>query len=255
VLNLPGQKTYISSERLRPVVPSEVGGPGASQSPAPSELSIEAPSALGVRPKSDVQMVVNPAVLFLPPIIFIGVAMLMVAGLSNAVNITDGMDGLAGGISAAVMMGVFVLCLIAGDREAAEYLLVPHLPGTGELAVLVGATAGACLGFLWWNCWPAKVFMGDTGALALGGLVGYIAVAIRQEIVILLMCGVFIAEILSVVIQVGYFKSTGGKRFFKIAPYHHHLQQLGWPEQRVVARMWIVTIILVVVGLASVKIR
>ncbi len=255
VLNLPGQKTYISSERLRPVVPSEVGGVGASQSPAPSEVPIEAPSALGVRPKSDVQMVVNPAVLFLPPIIFIGVAMLMVAGLSNAVNITDGMDGLAGGISAAVMMGVFVLCLIAGDREAAEYLLVPHLPGTGELAVLAGATAGACLGFLWWNCWPAKVFMGDTGALALGGLVGYIAVAIRQEIVILLMCGVFIAEILSVVIQVGYFKSTGGKRFFKIAPYHHHLQQLGWPEQRVVARMWIVTIILVVVGLASVKIR
>jgi phospho-N-acetylmuramoyl-pentapeptide-transferase len=255
VLNLPGQKTYISSERLRPVVPSEVGGPGASQSPAPSEVPIEAPSALGVRPKSEVQMVVNPAVLFLPPIIFIGVAMLMVAGLSNAVNITDGMDGLAGGISAAVMMGVFVLCLIAGDREAAEYLLVPHLPGTGELAVLAGATAGACLGFLWWNCWPAKVFMGDTGALALGGLVGYIAVAIRQEIVILLMCGVFIAEILSVVIQVGYFKSTGGKRFFKIAPYHHHLQQLGWPEQRVVARMWIITIILVVVGLASVKIR
>jgi phospho-N-acetylmuramoyl-pentapeptide-transferase len=251
VLNLPGQKTYVSSERLRPVVPSEVG----SAAPAATPASIEAPSALGVRPKSDVQMVVNPAVIFLPPIVFIAISMLMVAGVSNAVNITDGLDGLAGGISAAVMMGVFVLCLIAGDREAAEYLLVPHLPGTGELAVIAGATAGACLGFLWWNCWPAKVFMGDTGALALGGLIGYIAVAIRQEIVILLMCGVFLAEILSVVIQVGYFKSTGGKRFFKIAPYHHHLQQLGWPEQRIVARLWIITIILVVVGLASVKLR
>jgi phospho-N-acetylmuramoyl-pentapeptide-transferase len=253
VLNLPGQKTYVNAERLQPVVPSEVGS--VSQSPTQPAATLQAPSAINARPTREVEMVVNPAVIFLPPIIFIAISSLMVAGVSNAVNITDGMDGLAGGISAAVMMGVFVLCLIAGDREAAEYLLVPHLPGAGELAVMAGATAGACLGFLWWNCWPAKVFMGDTGALALGGLIGYIAVAIRQEIVILLMCGVFLAEILSVVIQVGYFKSTGGKRFFKIAPYHHHLQQLGWPEQRVVARMWIISILLVVIGLASMKLR
>lgn len=254
VLNIPGQKTYVNAERLQPVVPSEVSQP-LSAAPSPQSAPLQAPSAIAARPIRDVQMVVNPAVIFLTPLLFIIISSLMVAGVSNAVNITDGMDGLAGGISAAVMMGVFVLCLIAGDREAAEYLLVPHLPGTGELAVMAGATAGACLGFLWWNCWPAKVFMGDTGALALGGLIGFIAVAIRQELVILLMCGVFIAEILSVVIQVGYFKATNGKRFFKIAPYHHDLQQRGWPEQRIVTRMWIVTIILVVVGLASVKLR
>ena len=118
-----------------------------------------------------------------------------------------------------------------------------------------GAMVGACLGFLWWNCSPASVFMGDTGSLCLGGLIGYIAVVIRMEYVILLMCGVYIWEILSVVMQVGYFKATKGKRIFKCAPYHHHLHMSGWPEQRIVTRFWILTILLAAVALASLKLR
>jgi phospho-N-acetylmuramoyl-pentapeptide-transferase len=165
------------------------------------------------------------------------------------------MDGLAAGISTAVSLGLAVLALIAGRQVAAQYLLVPHVPGTGELGVVAGAMAGACLGFLWWNCSPAQVFMGDTGSLCLGGLIGYIAVCTRQEVVTLLMCGCFLAEIGSVVAQVGYFKASGGKRIFRCAPYHHHLHLGGWTEQQVVARAWIVSILLVVAGLASVKLR
>lgn len=242
VLNVPFQKTYVDAGRI--VREADTAAPRAN---APAEVP-----RVVVREK---QMVVNPNLWYLPMGVFVVLATLMIAGMSNAVNITDGMDGLAGGITAAVMMGIFILAMIAGDADAAKFLLVPHLPGAGELAVLAGATAGACLGFLWWNCWPARVFMGDTGALALGGIIGFCAVAIRQEIVILLMCGVFLAEIGSVVIQRYYFKMTGGKRVFHCAPYHHHLQIAGWPEQRVVARLWIISIILVVLGLASVKLR
>jgi phospho-N-acetylmuramoyl-pentapeptide-transferase len=165
------------------------------------------------------------------------------------------MDGLAAGVSTAVMVGLFVLSLIAGNQGMAQFLLVPYIPGAAELAVLAGATAGACLGFLWWNCSPAQVFMGDTGSLALGGIAGYIAVVTRQEIATLLMTGVFLTEIGSVVLQVSYFKLTKGKRIFRCAPFHHHLHLGGWTEQQVVARAWIVTIILVVVALALVKVR
>jgi phospho-N-acetylmuramoyl-pentapeptide-transferase len=186
---------------------------------------------------------------------FVFIGTLMIAGMSNAVNITDGMDGLAAGISGAVTMGLFVLSMIAGYQSWAQTLLVPYVPDAGELAVLCGATAGACLGFLWWNCSPARVFMGDTGALCLGGIIGYVAVVTRQEIVVLLMSGVFLLEIGSVALQVGYFKATGGKRIFKVAPYHHHLHLSGWPEQQVVARLWIISVILVVMGLASIKVR
>jgi phospho-N-acetylmuramoyl-pentapeptide-transferase len=197
----------------------------------------------------------NPALIFLSMPMFIILGTLMIAGMSNAVNITDGMDGLAAGISAAVMFGLFVLAMIAGDLGFAQYLLVPYIANAGELSVLCGATAGACLGFLWWNCSPARVFMGDTGALSLGGIIGYVAVVTRQEFLILLMSGVFLAEIGSVVLQVGYFKATGGKRIFKVAPYHHHLHLCGWPEQQVVARLWIVSVILVVLALALIKVR
>lgn len=197
----------------------------------------------------------NPALIYLGAGAFTVLATLVIAGMSNAVNITDGMDGLAGGISGIVCVGVFVLALIAGDQGFAQYLLVPHVKGGGELAVLAGATSGACLGFLWWNCHPAQVFMGDTGALTLGGIIGYVAVVIRQEAVVLLMGGVFLAEIGSVVLQVGCFKLTGGKRIFRVSPYHHHLHMLGWPEQQIVTRLWLVTVILTVVALASLKVR
>lgn len=191
---------------------------------------------------------------------FIMLAMLMLTGMSNAVNITDGMDGLASGVSTAVSVGLLVLALIAGSEQASRYLLVPHIPFADELAVVAGAMVGACLGFLWWNCSPAQVFMGDTGSLALGALVGYIAIVTRQEAVVLLMSGVFLLEIASVTIQVGVFKltriATGtGRRVFKIAPYHHALHLSGWKEQQIVARAWIVAVLFVAVALWTLKVR
>jgi len=187
--------------------------------------------------------------------VYIAVAIMMIAGLSNAVNITDGMDGLASGIATAVAFGLMILAVIAGTEGFAQRLLVPHVPYTEELAVMAGAMAGACLGFLWWNCAPAMVFMGDTGSLALGGLIGYIAIVIRQELLVLIMCGVFLFEIASVVMQVGYFKATKGKRIFRCAPVHHHFHLGGWTEGQVVARAWIVSILLAVLALASLKVR
>ncbi|MEM1330912.1 MAG: phospho-N-acetylmuramoyl-pentapeptide-transferase [Planctomycetota bacterium] len=197
----------------------------------------------------------NPSLIYLTGVWYILFMTLITAGLSNAVNITDGMDGLASGCTTAVALGLLVLAVIAGTERWSVPLLVPHVPTADELGVLAGALAGACLGFLWWNCAPAAVFMGDTGSLPIGGLIGYIAVVIRQEFAVLLMCGVFLAEIGSVVLQVGYFKSTGGKRVFRCAPYHHHLHLGGWQEQQVVARMWIVSILLVAFALATVKLR
>lgn len=198
---------------------------------------------------------INPGLLYLPRWAFVLFAVAMIAGMSNAVNITDGMDGLAAGITSSVSFGLMILALIAGWQAAAQYLLVPYIPTADELGVLAAAMLGACMGFLWWNCSPAAVFMGDTGSLCLGGLIGYLAVILRQEFVVLLMSGVFIAEIASVVMQVGYFKATKGKRIFRCAPYHHHLHLGGWTEQQVVARMWIVSLLLVIVALASLKVR
>jgi phospho-N-acetylmuramoyl-pentapeptide-transferase len=204
---------------------------------------------------ADGARIVNPGLIYFGLGAFVLWATLFLAGLSNAANITDGMDGLAGGITVAVCVGLFVLTLISGNQGFAQHLLVPYIPEADELSILAGATAGACVGFLWFNCSPAQVFMGDTGSLSLGGVVAYIALVTRQELVVLLMCGVFLVEIASVVIQVGYFKYSGGKRVFRCAPFHHHLHLGGWTEQQVVARMWIISIILVVTALASLKIR
>lgn len=191
---------------------------------------------------------------------FIVVMTLMIAGMSNAVNITDGMDGLATGVTASVGFGLFVLCVIAGTETQAQRLLVPYVPFSDELAVVAGAMAGACLGFLWWNCAPAIVFMGDTGSLCLGGLLGYIAVVIRQEAVVLVMSGVFLLEIASVVVQVGCFKATArmygqGRRVLRCAPFHWHLHMGGWTEQKIVARLWIISAVLAAIALASIKVR
>jgi phospho-N-acetylmuramoyl-pentapeptide-transferase len=165
------------------------------------------------------------------------------------------MDGLAAGISTSVSFALMVLAFIAGSDGFSQYLLVPHIAFVNELSVVAAAMAGACLGFLWWNGSPALVFMGDTGSLALGGLIAYIAIAIRQEIVTLLICGPFLIEIGSVVLQVGYFKSNRGRRVFRCAPYHHHLHLGGWTESQVVTRFWIVAILLGLVGIASLKLR
>lgn len=202
---------------------------------------------------------ISPNVWFLPLGVFVTIGTLLIAGLSNATNMTDGMDGLAGGLSAIVAVGAVLLAMVAGVQATAQTLLIPYVPGAEELSVLGGALLGACLGFLWWNGYPAQVFMGDTGSLPIGGLFGYVALVTRQEAVILLMCGVFLLEIASVVLQVGYFKWTKrsgqGKRIFLCAPYHHHLHLSGLAEPKVVTRLWIVGVLLLVLALASIKLR
>ncbi|MEM9064485.1 MAG: phospho-N-acetylmuramoyl-pentapeptide-transferase [Planctomycetota bacterium] len=200
-------------------------------------------------------LLVNEQLSYLNLGLYVVAMTLFTAGMSNAVNITDGMDGLASGCSASVALGLMVLALVGGQEAWSRALLVPYVIAADELGILAGATAGACLGFLWWNCAPASVFMGDTGSLCLGGIIGYIAIVIRQEIAVIIMSGVFLIEIGSVVAQVAYFRSTGGKRIFRCAPYHHHLHLGGWQEQQVVSRMWILSVLLVVAALATVKLR
>ncbi|MDR2450218.1 MAG: phospho-N-acetylmuramoyl-pentapeptide-transferase [Candidatus Accumulibacter sp.] len=186
---------------------------------------------------------------------FIVLTYLVIVGTSNAVNLTDGLDGLA--IMPAVMIAtaLAVFAYVAGSSVFSRYLLLPYIPGAGELAVFLGALAGAGLGFLWFNAYPAEVFMGDVGALALGAALGTVAVIVRQEIVLAIMGGVFVAETLSVAAQVLYFRHSGGKRIFRMAPLHHHYELGGWKETQVVVRFWIITIMLVLVGLSTLKIR
>jgi phospho-N-acetylmuramoyl-pentapeptide-transferase len=198
---------------------------------------------------------ISPHLFYLGMPLYVLLATLMVTGMSNAVNIADGMDGLAGGVTGIVTVGLATLALIAGNSEWAQTLLVPYVPFSNELAVLCGAMMGSCFGFLWWNCSPASVFMGDTGALSLGAIIGYVATVVRQEFVVLVMCGIFLIEAGSVALQVGYFKSTGGKRIFKVAPYHHHLHLSGWTEQQIVVRFWIISVVLVVLAIATIKAR
>jgi phospho-N-acetylmuramoyl-pentapeptide-transferase len=186
---------------------------------------------------------------------FITLTYLVIVGTSNAVNLTDGLDGLA--IMPSVMVGsaLGVFAYVAGNAVYSKYLLLPYIPGASELAVFCGALAGAGLGFLWFNTYPAEVFMGDVGALALGGALGTVAVIVRQEIVLFIMGGVFVAETLSVMIQVLYFKWSGGKRIFRMAPLHHHYELEGWKENQVVVRFWIISVMLVLFGLSTLKLR
>lgn len=185
---------------------------------------------------------------------FIVIAYLMIVGFSNAVNLTDGLDGLAilPAVLVAAALGVFVY--LTGNINFSKYLVIPYVPGSGEIVVFCGAMVGAGLGFLWFNAYPAQVFMGDVGALSLGAALGLISVIVRQEIVMLLMGGIFVLETLSVILQVGSFKLTG-KRIFKMAPIHHHFELKGWPEPRVIVRFWIITFVLVLCGLATLKLR
>jgi phospho-N-acetylmuramoyl-pentapeptide-transferase len=185
---------------------------------------------------------------------FIVVAYFWIVGFSNAVNLTDGLDGLA--IMPAVLvagaLGVFAYA--SGHAVFSQYLQIPVVPGSGELAILCAAIAGAGLGFLWFNTYPAMVFMGDIGALALGAALGAIAVIVRQELVLAVMGGIFVLETVSVMLQVASFKLTG-KRIFRMAPIHHHFELKGWPEPRVIVRFWIISVVLVLVGLATLKVR
>ena len=178
----------------------------------------------------------------------------MVVGFSNAVNLTDGLDGLAIMPSVFVAAALGIFAYVAGHSVFSGYLALPFLPGAGELAIYCGALAGAGLGFLWFNTYPAQIFMGDIGALAVGAALGLIAVIVRQEIVFIVMAGVFVMETVSVILQVASFKLTG-KRIFRMAPIHHHFELKGWPEPRVIVRFWIISVILVLAGLATLKIR
>ena len=178
----------------------------------------------------------------------------MVVGFSNAVNLTDGLDGLAIMPSVFVAAALGIFAYVAGHSVFSEYLQLPFVPGAGELAIFCGALAGAGLGFLWFNTYPAQIFMGDIGALAVGAALGLIAVIVRQELVFIVMAGVFVMETVSVILQVASFKLTG-KRIFRMAPVHHHFELKGWPEPRVIVRFWIVSVILVLAGLATLKIR
>jgi phospho-N-acetylmuramoyl-pentapeptide-transferase len=186
---------------------------------------------------------------------FVVLTYFVIVGTSNAVNLTDGLDGLA--IMPTVMVGgaLGIFAYVAGNTVFAKYLGLPYIAGAGELTVYCGALVGAGLGFLWFNAYPAEVFMGDVGALALGAALGTIAVIVRQEIVLFIMGGVFVAETLSVMIQVIYFKSSGGKRIFRMAPLHHHYELEGWKESQVVVRFWIITMMLVLFGLSTLKLR
>jgi phospho-N-acetylmuramoyl-pentapeptide-transferase len=191
---------------------------------------------------------------------FVLLTYLVIVGSSNAVNLTDGLDGLA--IMPVVMVGsaLGVFAYVTGSAVFSRYLLFPHIPGSGELLIFCAAMAGAGLAFLWYNTHPAQVFMGDVGALALGGALGTIAVIVRQEIVLAIMGGIFVAEAISVMAQVGYFKYTRrrygeGRRLLKMAPLHHHFEKTGWKESQVVVRFWIITMLLCLVGLSTLKLR
>ena len=186
---------------------------------------------------------------------YIVFAVLVIVGASNAVNLTDGLDGLAVGPTVITSTVYLIFSYLAGHAILASYLQIPFVPGAGEVAVFCGALAGSSLGFLWFNTFPAQVFMGDVGSLALGGALGTVAIITKQEILLAIVGGIFVMEALSVILQVGFFKVSGGKRIFLMAPFHHHFEKKGWPEPKVVVRFWIISIILGLMALATLKLR
>lgn len=185
---------------------------------------------------------------------YVALTYFVVVGTSNAVNLTDGLDGLAIMPTVMVAGALGIFAYVTGNFHFAHYLSIPFVPGVGELAIVCAAMVGAGLGFLWFNTYPAQVFMGDVGSLALGGALGIIAVLVRQELVLFLMGGIFVLETVSVILQVASFKLTG-KRIFRMAPIHHHFELKGWPEPRVIVRFWLITLVLVLLGLATLKLR
>lgn len=180
--------------------------------------------------------------------------LLIIVGTSNAVNLTDGLDGLATGCSATVAAAYAALAYLAGNSITAKYLQIPYVPYSDELAVVCAALLGACIGFLWWNAYPARVFMGDTGSLAIGGMLGAVAICCKQEVLLIIVGGVFVIEAMSVILQVASFKLTG-KRIIKMSPIHHHFELSGWKENTVIVRFWIMSIIFALLGLATLKLR
>ncbi len=187
--------------------------------------------------------------------LYIPFVMFVIMGTSNAVNLTDGLDGLAIGNVGVAIMAYAAIAYVTGHKNFADYLNIPFLPGTGELTVFCLAIVGAALGFLWFNAYPAGVFMGDTGSMALGGALGIVAVLLKREILLIIIGGVFVMEALSVILQIFYFKATKGKRLFLLAPLHHHFEKMGWSESKVTVRFWILGIMFALVGLSTLKLQ
>ena len=186
---------------------------------------------------------------------FIPLAVFIIIGTANAVNLTDGLDGLAIGPMTIAAAFYLIFAYLAGNARIAAYLQIPYVRGAGEIAVFLGALVGAGIGFLWFNAYPAQVFMGDVGALALGGVLGSVAIATKQEVLLIMVGGLFVVEALSVIMQVGFFKMTNGKRIFRMAPIHHHFELKGWPEPKVIVRFWIIAIVLGLLSLSALKLR
>jgi phospho-N-acetylmuramoyl-pentapeptide-transferase len=186
---------------------------------------------------------------------YIALAAFFIVGFSNAVNLTDGLDGLAIGPVTIAFLSYLIFAFVSSNVNVASYLQIPYVAGNGEMTVLCGAVLGAGMGFLWYNTYPAEVFMGDVGSLPLGALLGTVAVITKQELVLLLVGGLFVFETLSVIFQVAYFKITGGQRIFRMAPIHHHFELKGWPESKVTVRFWIIAIILSLLSISTIKLR
>lgn len=186
---------------------------------------------------------------------YMALSIFIIVGASNAVNLTDGLDGLAIGPVIIAFVSYLAFSYLAGHIKIAQYLQIPYVAGSGELCILCGAVVGAGLGFLWYNAYPAEVFMGDVGSLPIGAILGAVAVITKQEVVLILVGGIFVFETLSVIFQVLFFKITGGKRIFRMAPIHHHFELKGWPESKVTVRFWIIAIILALLSLGTLKIR
>jgi len=186
---------------------------------------------------------------------YVLLSVFMIVGTANAVNLTDGLDGLAIGPATICFATFLLFAYLAGNIKVATYLQIPYVNGAGELAVFCGALVGAALGFLWFNSYPAEIFMGDVGSLSLGGALGTVAIITKQEILLAIVGGVFVAETFSVIFQVGYFKLTKGKRIFRMAPLHHHFELKGWPEPKVIVRFWIISILLALLAISTLKLR
>lgn len=193
-------------------------------------------------------------------IIYIIIVTFIITAVSNGANITDGLDGLATGVSAVIGVCLGIFAYVSGNIKLAEYLNIMYIPHLGELSIFIGAFVGACIGFLWYNSYPAQVFMGDTGSLALGGVIASLAIIVRKELLIPIFCGVFLVELVSVMLQVSYFKYTKrkygeGRRIFRMSPLHHHYQKLGYHESKIAVRFWIITVLCAVVSIATLKMR
>ncbi len=188
-------------------------------------------------------------------ILYIPFVMLVIVGSANAVNLTDGLDGLAIGPATIAAATYLFFAYVTGNFKAATYLHIPFIPGIGELSILLGAVVGAGMGFLWYNSYPAQIFMGDVGSLSLGGILGTVAVLTKHEIVLVIVGGIFVMEVVSVILQVGFFKITDGRRIFRMAPIHHHFELKGWPEPKIIVRFWIISIFLAMVAISTLKLR